>query len=146
MCVSSSSKSFPSASAIQEHGRAGPSWEYRQQALREEPSSLITWNVCILAACWVSLFHSTLISLGTDRRFWTFRLHREWEVGYPRSFAHKHPGLRISLARQVSTALCPQGSAVGNNFTLEELSRLPHPVPIICFPSLKPPCMSEIMI
>lgn len=50
VCVSSSSKSFPSNVALQEHSRAGPSWVYRQQALREEPSSLSTRNVCILAA------------------------------------------------------------------------------------------------
>lgn len=100
VCVPSSSKSFPSATALQERSRAGPSWVYRQQALREEPSSLSARNVCILAACWVSLSSTQVIRLETDGRFYTFHLHRELEVGYPKSSAHKHPGLRISLARQ----------------------------------------------
>lgn len=92
VCISSSSKSFPSAAALQEHSRAG----YTDNRLLGRS----TRNVCILAACWVSLSSIQVIRLETDGRFCTFHLHRELEVGYPKSFAHKHPGLRISLARQ----------------------------------------------
>lgn len=54
VCIPSSSKSFPSAAALQEHSRAGPSWVYRQQALREEHTECLHFS-CLLG---VSLVHS----------------------------------------------------------------------------------------